>query len=195
MGKRTAITERTRETLIRAFWNCYEKMLLGELTVKHITQAAGYNRSTFYLYFDDMDDLRNQAEEQLLGRIRDILDEAIASGFSQSAKEQALKRLAAECGWEVHIVLGPWGDLRFQERFKELLHFLVSQTSLDEADAVLVCELTSAVIVSSCAYLTAHPDADPARITHVLDTYLRGGVMGVLAAKAALPKDPETIAG
>lgn len=193
MGKRTAVTERTRETLIRAFWNCYEKMPLGELTVKHITQAAGYNRSTFYLYFDDMDDLLKQAEEVLLGRIQGILDEAMAAGFSQSAKELALRRLADECGREVHAALGPWGDLRFQERFKELLHVLVSRTALDEVDAALVCEFTSAVIVSSCAYLTAHPDADPARITHVLDAYLRGGVMGVMASRTTSSNDCEAI--
>lgn len=193
MEKRTAITEQTRGALIQAFWNCYEKMPLGELTVKHITQAAGYNRSTFYLYFDNMDDLLNQAEEELLGRIKDILDEANTSGFSKEAKELALRRLADECGREVHAVLGPWGDLRFQERFKELLHFLVSQTALDEADAVLVCEFSSAVIVSSCVYLTTHPDTDPAQITRVLETYLRSGVMGVLAVRKALPNNLETI--
>lgn len=189
MGKRTAVTERTRENLIRAFWNCYEKMPLGELTVKHITQTAGYNRSTFYLYFDDMDELLGQAEEALLSRIKDILDEAIASGLSRRAKERALTRLADECGREVHTVLGPWGDLRFQERFKELLHFLASQTALDEADAILVCEFTSAVLVSTCAYLAAHPEADPARIARVLDAYLNGGVMGVLAVGTTPPNE------
>lgn len=192
MEKRTAIKERTRGNLIRAFWDCYEKKPLRELTVKNITQAAGYNRSTFYLYFDDMDDLLEQAEDELLARLKDISDEAIASYFSETATENVVRRLVNECGRELRAVLGPWGDLRFLERFKSLLHFSFSKMALGERETVLVSEFTSTVIVSASTYLTAHPDTDLTWAVHVLHAYMQGGVMGVSAdGSCADPCSPQ----
>lgn len=43
----------TRENLIEAFWELYKDKPIEKITVKEITNRAGYNRGTFYAYFKD----------------------------------------------------------------------------------------------------------------------------------------------
>lgn len=180
MGRTSAVTERTKANLIQAFWSCYEKTPLGELTVKAVTQAAGYNRSTFYLYFDDMDDLLEQAEDELMGRLKRIAEETISTGMSEANLEKGLGRWADECGRELRTVVGPWGDLRFLGRLKKLLCTL-GESRWNIEEAALLSEFTSAVFVSASAYISAHPDADRAKVIHTLYAFIHGGAMGVLA--------------
>ena len=45
--------EQTKENLVEAFWTLYKDKPLEKITVKEITDKAGYNRGTFYSYFKD----------------------------------------------------------------------------------------------------------------------------------------------
>lgn len=67
MENKCGAAERTRKNLIRAFWQCYEEKPFTEVTAKSVTQIAGYNRSTFYQYFDNVSDLH------FLGRLKKFL--------------------------------------------------------------------------------------------------------------------------
>ena len=54
MHKQAEITERTKQNLIEAFWSIYLTKRIEKITVKEITNKAGYNRGTFYEYFQDI---------------------------------------------------------------------------------------------------------------------------------------------
>ncbi|MGI6212114.1 MAG: TetR/AcrR family transcriptional regulator [Anaerovoracaceae bacterium] len=84
MGKRPHITDQTRANLIQSFWDLLEEKPLDKITVKEITNHAGYYRSTFYQYFDDISDLLSRVEHSL---IVDIKKQARASLSSRSAEE------------------------------------------------------------------------------------------------------------
>lgn len=84
MGRRPHITEQTRENLIQSFWDLLEEKPLDRITVKEITDHAGYYRSTFYQYFDDIRDLSDQVGRAL---ITDIKKQARASLTSSSTGE------------------------------------------------------------------------------------------------------------
>lgn len=181
MGKNTVIAERTRANLIQAFWSCFEKAPLEELTVKSITQIAGYNRSTFYIYFDNMDDLMEQAEDELLERLKNVINETVAAGFSEPAVLEALVRMDSEFGKELQALLGPWGDLRFLERLRALLDIPMVKFEMSEIDAAFLGELTGAVIISASTFLTKHPDADRTWVARKMHAYIHGGAANFLS--------------
>ena len=63
MAKRPHITETTRKNLIDAFWKLYQTKPIERISVREITDIAGYNRGTFYLYFKDVHDVLEQIED------------------------------------------------------------------------------------------------------------------------------------
>lgn len=120
MNKKTAVSMRTRQKIKEAFLELYAKKPITDITVGAIMQLAGYNRSTFYNYYDTAQDLLNEIEEEIIERVRKnsqriFLDDQanINDVFSQifSTFEQY--------GDTVYILLGNNGDAAFRLRVKE----------------------------------------------------------------------------
>jgi AcrR family transcriptional regulator len=72
MLKQKKITMQTRQNLIDAFWSLYRVRRIESITIKEITQKAGYNRGTFYEYFTDVYDVLHQIEDTLIPRIDEL---------------------------------------------------------------------------------------------------------------------------
>ncbi len=66
MKKSPEITDATRSKLMLAFCELYKQKPISKITVKEITDIAGYNRSTFYQYFKDVFDLLEYIENDLI---------------------------------------------------------------------------------------------------------------------------------
>lgn len=64
--KQSQTTTETKQNLIDAYWELYTSDIPSKITVKMITDRAGYNRGTFYAYFLDIEDLHDQIEDELL---------------------------------------------------------------------------------------------------------------------------------
>ena len=66
MKKQPEITEATKRDFIRAFCEYYRERPIEKITVKEISEKAGYSRVTFYNYFNDPYDLLNQIEQEFI---------------------------------------------------------------------------------------------------------------------------------
>ena len=64
--KRPDVTGMTRQNLMDAYWDLYTTTQLSKLTVKMVTDRAGYNRGTFYAYFTDLKELQEQEIDTLI---------------------------------------------------------------------------------------------------------------------------------
>lgn len=132
-NKQPAITEQTKANLRQAFWQLYEQKPIQKITVKQITDLAGYNRGTFYLYFKDVYDLLDDIESKVLevigGMMKDLL---VSDGCLTSAGqlhgtpgfEAAMMPLAQTVrmyGNYARVLLSDRGDPRFKARFKEIV--------------------------------------------------------------------------
>lgn len=77
MNKRPDITDATKMAFMEAFIQLNRTLLVEKITVKKLTERAGYNRTTFYNYFSDVYALQDSTEEyicqQLESRISDNL--------------------------------------------------------------------------------------------------------------------------
>ena len=72
MKKQSKVTAQTKKNLINAFWSLYCEKRIEKITVKEITQKAGYNRGTFYEYFTDIYDVLEQIEESLVPSLDEL---------------------------------------------------------------------------------------------------------------------------
>lgn len=67
MKKQPAATEQTRANLRAAFWSLYKEKPTGKITVREITDRAGYNRATVFLTSSRRSDPRLSSFDVAMG--------------------------------------------------------------------------------------------------------------------------------
>ncbi len=115
MKKQPEITERTRRRFVEAFWELAKEKPIRKIAVNELTRRAGYNRSTFYEYFTDTDDLLSCVEQDVLEEIRQTIvrtlpeDDALGNLF----QTDLFPRIFAAVNEKMYILMGPNGDPGF----------------------------------------------------------------------------------
>lgn len=168
MRKQPQVTEQTRANLRQAFWELYEERPLEKISVREITDRAGYNRATFYLYYHDVYELLEEIEGQVLGVIGHLVNERLLKGdrleFSQHMG--LILRLAQKSRRFTKVLLGEHGDPAFTRRLKEIIsplidRFFLPDEPLGEQAELVVREFYLAGVVSTIRTWTAEDDPMP----------------------------------
>lgn len=121
MKKQPEQTARTRQAMLNAFWELALKQGLDRVTVSAVTKKADFNRGTFYVYFNDMDDLLVQAEEELLLDLQKRM-KAVVFGGTDINYELASKKLVETLTLyddKLFLLIGRNGDPDFLARVRE----------------------------------------------------------------------------
>src|SRR5258708_27883336 len=100
---------RTRKLLQQAFIELTVEKGFAALTVRDITERAMVNRSTFYRHYLDKYDLR----DQYMNEIHELTASQDAPG-----PLNLLKHIQQLAGF-YRMMLGPQGDPRFAQRFRQ----------------------------------------------------------------------------
>ncbi len=182
--------QQTRKTIQDAFIQ-----LLGETSVEHITavsvaQKAGINRSTFYVYYEDVYALLSDIEESILRIIRDHSEELLQDVMLGNA--ETISRLAMELldtqAERLAVLLGPHGDHAFSLRLIEIVKplFLKAFGETEPAsdlDILLTFEMSGVVGVYTqwCANGRKQPLED---VIHAIQHILQAGLQDVIATHA-----------
>ncbi|MCD8286597.1 MAG: TetR/AcrR family transcriptional regulator [Clostridia bacterium] len=122
MNKQPEVTARTRAALICAFWKLYRDCPVEKIRIDALTKEAGYNRTTFYEYFTDIYDIRQQAEDELFEECRTKMFSLLPDGVRGSGKEDIVKALVTvfdAYGDRIMILTGERGDTSFRNRMEE----------------------------------------------------------------------------
>lgn len=168
MRKQPQVTEQTRENLRQAFWELYRERPVEKISVREITDRAGYNRATFYLYYHDIYELLGEIEDQVLGVIGHLVNERLMQGerldFSQHMS--LILRLANRSREYTRVLLGDHGDPLFTQRLKEILtplvdRFFLPGESLGEQAERIVREFYLSGIVATIRTWTSEEDPMP----------------------------------
>lgn len=134
MKKQPEVTALTRENLIDAFWSLYSQKKIDHISVKEITDKAGYHRSTFYEYFVDIYDLLNQLEESLLAFVK----EKVLNSLAVEQNDDILQGLAdvyESKGKYLWVLLGENGDPYFSKKLKAVMRpVLIKTFGMSESD-------------------------------------------------------------
>ena len=73
MSEYSAARSRTRARIERAFWDLYLEKQFRRVTVQEIVQRAGIHRSTFYIYFQAVEDIFSGIKERQLSLLQEVL--------------------------------------------------------------------------------------------------------------------------
>ena len=122
MNKRPDITEQTRKNLVSAFWTLYMDKPVSRISVREITDLAGYNRATFYHYFADVYQLLEEEEASLLKQVSDLFETA-AKDEDMELPEKIGEMLVVlrDNNRFASALLSDHGDPAFVKRLKDLL--------------------------------------------------------------------------
>jgi RNAse (barnase) inhibitor barstar len=137
--KQPEVTAETKQKLMDAYWDLYTSDIPGKITVKMITDRAGYNRGTFYAYFLDIVDLHDQIEDGLLPS-EENFEKLREATFSKNSRQivEIFMQIEKGSGEKLCFLLGSKGSLAFQTKLKTTLKKLIVKylpVDLKESDS------------------------------------------------------------
>ncbi len=80
MKKQPEITDATRNAFVSAYCELTAHDPDKKVTVRQITEAAGYNRTTFYRYFEDVDAIRDYLEDSIIQTLTEKMKRHLSNG-------------------------------------------------------------------------------------------------------------------
>lgn len=110
----------TKERIKEAFFDLYQEKKIERISIKEITEKARLNRGTFYVYYKDIYDLLEKAEDdlmdELIGKLKGVVakvirDEDIQAFLPHPEFYEKNKKF-------LRSLLGPNGDPRFVHKMK-----------------------------------------------------------------------------
>lgn len=130
MKKQSQSIAQTKQKLIDAFWELYCEKSMEKITVKEVTEKAGYNRGTFYVYFKDVYDVLEQIEESLLPTEEEFeeLFQHHLDNMSLESTSTQFYEMYQQHGEKLVVLLGPNGDPHFAHRMKDLVKSYMLKT-------------------------------------------------------------------
>ncbi|WP_315066562.1 TetR/AcrR family transcriptional regulator [uncultured Clostridium sp.] len=117
MKKQSETTEKTRQSFIDIFCELYTQKPIEKISIREISNKSGYNRSTFYQYFNDIYDLLAYIENDVLNYIQKILQSKKCK--ANPSDVQSIVCLFEEKWKYLEALLGDYGTIRFLERLKK----------------------------------------------------------------------------
>jgi AcrR family transcriptional regulator len=168
------------KSILNAFWKLYHDKRIEKITVKEITNIAGYNRSTFYQYFDDVYDVLDYLEDTLLSEIKEVIVNSFASPFD-SREIHKIAELYDEKGEYLSILLSEKGDPYFVKKFKDIMKpVLYANFSVSDAhvNAAYIVEFAISAILGTLMYWYQHKnDISSEEIVMLIRSMLAKGTL------------------
>lgn len=121
--------EKTRSNLVNAFWEIYCEKDINKITIKEITDRAGYNRATFYIYFKNAQQVLDYVEEQLYELMKKYEPEHRKPQNKQEAEHilsEAVSHLDSNRRF-ICVLLSEKGDPKFAKAFRDHFRSLISR--------------------------------------------------------------------
>ena len=108
----------TKQNIMEAFWKLYEKERIENISVSSICKSAGYNRSTFYVYFRDIYEVLDAIEENII-TVEEFKSIVLKNIMNNSGKEEIMTdvvNLYEKWNRYLSVLLGEHGDPAFRTK-------------------------------------------------------------------------------
>lgn len=121
MNNRMPVAAKTRKNLMDAFWILYCEKRIEKITVREITDKAGYNRGTFYEYFTDVYQLLDELENELIPDLHELPQFTLAHTGVVGMPMDSFFSFYNEKSQYYSVLLGDKGDPGFATKLKKSL--------------------------------------------------------------------------
>lgn len=119
----TSATDQTKQNIMTAFWQLYEKGGMSQVSITKICQKAGYNRSTFYAHFKDAYDVLEAIEAQIFSP--DTIKEELLLPLMQCNEPalllEGILKLFDQLSPYLPVLLSEYGDPLFRKKLLTLI--------------------------------------------------------------------------
>lgn len=158
MVKQAEITEQTKQNLIEAFWSIYLVKRIEKITVKEIANKAGYNRGTFYEYFQDVYEVLEVIENLSLPTLNELPPLTDVNTNSPSFINSIMALYQEKYKYYNHL-LGENGDPAFQRKLKNslkssIIHTLEIKTNIDLVEIDIMLEYILSGMIGILIYMS-----------------------------------------
>lgn len=178
MRKQPQVTEQTRANLRQAFWELYATTPIEKISVRQITDRAGYNRATFYLYYHDVYELLDEIVDEVMHGVEALINERLIKEERLDFSEHMgfILWMAQEYRPYMRVLLGSGANPAFEERLKSAIwplidRFVVPEEGLSVREReVLRAYYLSGLIAAVRAWLVAD---DPMPIDQLIALIVR----------------------
>ncbi|TYQ18399.1 UNVERIFIED_CONTAM: AcrR family transcriptional regulator [Acetivibrio alkalicellulosi] len=126
----------TKNALMDAFWQLYKNHEIKKITIKKITDKAGYNRITFYEYFENIYDVLNSIEAKIILEMEQKIENSLGDAQNITA-EAFTERMVSLCNeYEKYNLrlFSENGDKAFEEKLHNLLKRLLKKYLKDSTN-------------------------------------------------------------
>jgi AcrR family transcriptional regulator len=126
--KKQEISTETKKNLEEVFWKLYAQKPINKITIGELTDLAGYNRGTFYLYYQDIYDMLSHVEDAVIQRLQDNMPTVNAEEYQKVEKtwETVFPLIVANAekmyemeGEHMTILLSAHANMSFYNRLKQ----------------------------------------------------------------------------
>ncbi|MCX7745273.1 MAG: TetR/AcrR family transcriptional regulator [Clostridia bacterium] len=156
MKKQPEITTQTRQNLVDAFWSLYCENRIEKITVREITQKAGYNRGTFYEYFTDVYDVLENIENSLIPTLDELPPISTPTGTLGMPLDMFLKLYEKNSKY-YSVLLGDNGDPAFASKLKNsikptIMEVFADKPNVDLMELDYIMEYTLSAMIGIMSY-------------------------------------------
>lgn len=119
-----------RTCIVEAFLQLCQTLPCDKITVSQLTKKAGYNRSTFYAYFNNTDDLLKQLENELFQLVDTFLPHGLRifrTGMPTAEERLLSQRFFKSNARILAMLLSQNGDPRFVHKMKNHIRKVLIQ--------------------------------------------------------------------
>ena len=120
----------TKTDFLIAFWTLYEKKQIETISIRELCQLAGYNRTTFYVYYENIYDLLDQAIDDMLTPLKETLQHVneLNTFFGSQSMEALLLKIFPSTDKYIELLFKRQHYLLLSDKIKKELLFLLKQS-------------------------------------------------------------------
>ncbi len=153
-----------QEALKKALIVLLQTKSLGDITVKELCAQAFVARSTFYAYYQNIDDVLTEIEDRLVFTLLHQNPEIMARGINEEEQVQFYAqtlKYVSENKESFYTLLISNADFRFMEKWKSAIKYHFWERLFCDRTARnsgLILESVASVTISFYAYWLKNPD-------------------------------------
>ena len=118
--------ENAKKKMIYTYMELAKEQPISKIKVSHVTTSSGYNRCTFYQYFEDIYDLLDQTEDLIIDEIKSEVLKAHSDSTDYAGLLEIATSSLNKFSQLLYVMMGPEGSPSFQYKYRNALRPVIA---------------------------------------------------------------------